>query len=154
MTQETPPRPLIRPVIALIAAGALLVVTAALLSDRVPNWLGIARNRFDAPGWFPWTLDETAFHLIMWFGVTLLATLAVRTTGVRMIVGGAMVLASPIIEYLQTYLTATRSFQISDIVANTQGVFLGLLIGLLLGAAADTIEAHRDLAVPHRATGA
>jgi len=138
---------------ALIAAGALLMGAAALLSDRVPGWLGIARNRFDTPGWFPWTLDETAFHVIMWLGITLLATLAVRTTRVRVLVGVVMVLISPVIEYLQIELTSTRSFQVSDIIANTLGVYLGLLAGLALGAAADAIEARRDLADPPRATG-
>lgn len=153
MTRETPPRPLIRPVVALIATGALLMGAAALLSDRVPGWMGIARNRLDTPGWFPWTLDETAFHVIMWLGITLLATLAVRTTRARLLVGVVMVLISPVIEYLQIELTSTRSFQVSDIVANTLGVYLGLLAGLALGAAADAMEARRDLTDRPRTTG-
>jgi len=153
MTPETPPRRILRPAIALIAAGALLTGAAALLSDTVPKWLGIARNRFDTPGWFPWTLDDTAFHVFIWFGITLLAMLAVRTTRVRMLVGGMVVLISPVVEYLQIELTATRSFQLSDIIANTQGVYLGVLAGLVIGAVADTIEARRDLAVPQRAAG-
>jgi len=149
MPRDIPRRRTLRPAIALVATGALLTGAAALLSDRVPAWLGIARNRFDTPGWFPWTLDDTAFHVFIWFGITLLALLAVRTTRARMLVGGVVVLISPVVEYLQIELSATRSFRLSDIIANTQGVALGVLAGLVIGAVADAIEARYDLA-PHR----
>jgi len=136
--------PFVRPPVAAVTVAVGLIGAAALLSDRVPAWLGIARNRFDAPGWFPWTLDDTAFHLAMWFGITFLATLAVRTTRARLVVGGAAAVAGLVLEYLQIQWTATRNFEMSDVAANTRGVYLGLLAGLIIGAAIDAFEARRS----------
>lgn len=135
--------PLIRPLLATATVLAGLLGTAVLLSDRVPIWLGIARNRLDAPGWFPWTLDDHAFHFAMWLGITLLATLAVRTTVARLVVGGAAAVAGLVTEYLQIRWTTTRSFEMSDVAANTRGVYLGLLAGLVIGAAIDALERRR-----------
>jgi len=136
--------PLLRPAIAAITVTAGLVAAAALLSDRVPLLLGIARNRFDAPGWFPWTLDDTAFHLAIWLGITLLATLSVRTTRARLLVGGVAAIVSPLLEYLQIQWTTTRHFEMSDVIANTKGVYLGLLLGLVAGGVIDSIEHRRS----------
>ncbi|MCJ7724783.1 MAG: hypothetical protein MUP76_00110 [Acidimicrobiia bacterium] len=136
--------PLIRPLVAGVTVVGGLIGTAALLSDRVPIWLGLARNRFDAPGWFPWALDDKAFHLALWLGITLMATLAVRTTRVRLLVGGATAAAGLLIEYLQIRWTITRSFEISDVAANVRGVYLGLLSGLVIGAVIDALENRRQ----------
>jgi len=136
--------PFVRPLVAAVTVAISLIGAAALLSDRVPGWLGIARNRFDAPGWFPWTLDDTAFHLALWFGITLLATLAVRTSRARLVVGGVAAIGGLILEYLQIQWTATRNFEMSDVAANTRGVYLGLLAGLIIGAAIDAVEARRS----------
>ena len=136
--------PTVRPLVAAVTVASSLIGAAALLSDRVPTWLGIARNRFDAPGWFPWALDDTAFHLAMWFGITLMATLAVRTTRARFLVGLVAALISPLLEYLQIRWTTTRSFEMSDVLANTRGVYLGLIVGLVVGAVADAVEERRS----------
>ena len=137
--RPNPIRPI--PAAALLALGAMAGIL--LLSDRVPVLLGIARNRFDAPGWIPWTLDDRAFHLVMWFGLTLVAALAVRGLALRLAVGGIAAVGSLLLEYLQVRWTTTRAFETADVVANTWGVYLGLLIGLALGAALDAREARR-----------
>jgi hypothetical protein len=130
-----------------IPAGAALLLGAMagvlLLSDRVPVLLGIARNRFDAPGWIPWTLDDRALHLAMWFALTLLAAVAVRGLVLRLLIGAAAAVGSLLLEYLQIRWTTTRTFEVADVVANTWGVYLGLLAGLALGAALDAWEARR-----------
>lgn len=140
--RRSPIRPL--PAAALVMAG--LVSAALLLSDRVPVLLGIARNALDAPGWLPGTLDDTTFHLVMWLALTSLATLAVRGTALRLLVGAGAGVASLLLEYLQLRWTATRSFEAADVVANTWGVYLGLLAGLALGAALDAWDRRRAAA--------
>ncbi len=138
------PRPSpIRPLPAAALALAGMVSAALLLSDRVPVLLGIARNALDAPGWLPGTLDDTAFHLLMWLGLTLLATVAVRGTALRLLVGAGAGAASLLLEYLQLRWTTTRSFETADVIANTRGVYLGLLAGLVLGAALDAWDRRR-----------
>ncbi|MBU1227247.1 MAG: hypothetical protein KJ698_08565 [Actinobacteria bacterium] len=140
--------PLVRPLVAAVTLLGGLLGAAALLSDRVPVWLGIARSRVDAPDWFPWALDDTNFHLALWFGLTLLATLAVRTTRARLLVGATAAVVGPVVEYLQLKWTFTRQFEMSDVMANTRGVYLGLLVGLVAGAVADALEARRSPAAP------
>lgn len=140
--------PVVRPLLAGVTLIGGLLGAAALLSDRFPVWLGVARSRFDAPGWFPWALDDTTFHLAMWFGLTLLATVAVRTTRIRLLVGMAVVPVGLVIEYLQIRWTFTRHFEMSDLIANTRGVYLGLLAGLVAGAVVDALEARRMATAP------
>jgi hypothetical protein len=132
-----------RPAIAAITVTVGLVATAALLSDRVPLLLGIVRNRSYAPGWFPWTLDDAAFHLAIWLGITLLASLSVRTIRARLLVGGLVAVVSPLLEYLQLQWTTTRHFEMSNAMANTKGVYPGLVVGLIVGGAIDAIEDRR-----------
>ena len=133
----------VRPLPAVALVLAVMVAGALLLSDRVPVLLGIARNRFDAPGWIPWTLDDVALHFAMWLGLTLLGTLAVRGLILRLVVGAGAAIGSLLLEYLQIRWTTSRSFEAADVIANTRGVYLGLLVGLALGAALDAWEAKR-----------
>ena len=140
---DATPRSPIRPLPAAALVLGTMLAGALLLSDRVPVLLGIARNRFDAPGWIPWTLDDAAFHFVMWFGLTLLGTLAVRGPALRLLVGAGAAVAGLALEYLQVRWTATRTFETADIIANTRGVYAGLLVGMALGAALDAWEARR-----------
>ena len=72
-----------------------------------------------------------------------IATLAVRGLVLRLLVGAAAAVGSLLLEYLQVRWTATRSFETADVIANTWGVYLGLLAGLAFGAALDAWEARR-----------
>jgi len=143
MRPQEPLRRLLRVPVAGVTIGLVALAGAAFLSDRVPRLLGLARDRIDTPGWFPWTLDDTALHVIIWLGITLLASVAVRTLPARLAAGLAVLAAATVIEYLQLRYTATRAFGYGDLVANTRGVYLGLLGGIIVGGVADALESRR-----------
>jgi hypothetical protein len=126
----------------LTAVVAVAANTWLTLSDAVVRWL---QRGDDAPSeaWLPqWVialiqsrpdLGDADVHAAMWGIATLLVLLALRDRP-RIYFGALGVwLWSVLVEILQPLVTSTRAFQWGDLLGNTVGVLLALLIYRICG---------------------
>lgn len=80
-------------------------------------------NRSDVP----WAADEVA-HLLGWGGLMVLVGLLFRSRRSLSDLAVGVFAASVAIEFLQKFLTTSRSLEAEDISANALGVMVGLMM--------------------------
>jgi hypothetical protein len=127
-------------------AAVLAATTVLLVSDRAPNWYQRARERVfevaadwrDRVGVVELTRDQiplgphTVAHITLFFGVTLVAGWVLRNRVRPLVVALVVFISSVGFELAQPLLSATRSQQVDDIIANGVGVAAGLVVLVLL----------------------
>lgn len=134
--------------------GLVLVGTVSLVvlafSDRAPDVVeSIAHPVEDAvisvahsvgiegPAWWDAVRDspDVVFHVLQWAAVAgalvVLAAGRVRTG----VIAAGLVVVSSAIEALQVQLSATRGFEVGDLLGNVLGISLGAVGGLAVLAA-------------------
>jgi hypothetical protein len=137
-----------RPITALLAVVALFAVGAMMLSDRAPGLLSDASERvivriddrvpeararlYHAVAGTAAEERDVQAHVALWAGATLL--LGLTSWSWRSLAGvTALVLgASAGLELVQERLAPSRITEQSDLVANTAGVLLGLVLVVVI----------------------
>lgn len=137
-----------RPLVALLALGALGIAVVFLLSARAPHVLGAVSDRVTsgvdrraptagmaarrAVGRTGVEEHDTLAHIGLWSGVTLLAGLATWSWRSLVSVLALVVLGSVGLELVQHSLSSTRVTEGRDALANLVGIGIGsaVVIGL------------------------
>lgn len=132
----------IRAIVGLVGLTALTVAGMLLLSDRAPGILLSTFGeraerlweRIDRAG-APTALGERAasqpdfvIHVAIWATVTALAVLTVWSWRATVLVAGAVVAVSVLIELGQGVWSTTREVQRDDIAGNAVGVVAGVVV--------------------------
>lgn len=123
----------IRGTVALAGLGALVFTGLLMLSDRAPGLSQRLSDRIDAPGsrvgrvasLVPLSQSDTDIHIVAWAALMVAAGVVVWSWRALPLVAGGMFALSLLVEVAQELFTATRGFEISDVVANAIGVAIG-----------------------------
>ena len=114
--------------LSLSARGFMVVGDAA---DGARTVVRDVEDRFDtnivSRSDVPWAADEVA-HLLGWGGLMVLVGLVFRSRRSMSDLAVGVFAASVGIEFLQKFLTASRSLEAEDISANALGVMVGLMV--------------------------
>lgn len=139
-----------------------MAVTIALVvlgfSDRAPDAvealahpvedaaISVAHSfGIEGPAWWDTVRDspDVVFHVLQWAVVAaVLVVLADGRVRTRLIVAGLVVVSSTI-EMLQMRLSATREFELGDLLGNVAGITAGALAGLVVLAAVERWQQRR-----------
>ena len=114
--------------LSLSARGFMVVGDAA---DGARTVVRDVEDRFDtnivSRSDVPWAADEVA-HLLGWGGLMVLVGLVFRSRRSMSDLAVGVFAASVGIEFLQKFLTTSRSLEAEDISANALGVMVGLMV--------------------------
>lgn len=132
----------LRALLGVLGLGVVLFNVALMLSDRAPGLLesvfgdAVVRlsERIDAGSRIPTEQlpeSDTIVHVAVWAIATLLVALTIWTWRGLLVTSIAMLAMSAVVEIAQGLYTSTRSIEASDVIANTIGVAIGVLLAAL-----------------------
>jgi len=127
-----------------LAGLAALTLTPARVEARLPNLLDLALAAAHRLGWqsLDFTRIEILANVLVFVPVGVLAFLLVprRVWALSLLVGPAASLA---IETAQRLLLPHRAATVSDVLANSAGATIGVVLAVLCTAAAGALSAAR-----------